>query len=529
MRARAIVWCLVVVLLGTIVALDVSSMRHLSLTYDEEQHLLYGQNILDHDSRRFDDSKMPMSVLNALPSAIVNRLRPGALTTTQSKIEAGRYVTVFFTLLVALCVFTWTHELYGAKAGLLALTLYTFDPNLLAHSQLVTTDLYATGTITFALYAFWRYLRRGTWSAATIAGVALGLAQIAKYTAVALFPLFALTALLFHAREISRELSERRVGALKNRLTHFVGWSLLFIVLALAVINAGFLFNRTGSPLRSYTFRSDTFRAIQKSAGLLNRVPLPLPHPYLEGLDWVVQRERTGEGYGNLYLFGEIRHGAGFAGYYLYAALYKVPLGTQLVVLVALLTLAARLRRSDDLKNEWVILVPIAFYVVYFNFFYRAQIGIRFFLVVFPLLYVLAGSLLKNERTLSRRATVGLTAAIAGLVISVLSSYPHFLPYVNELIGDKRLAYKKLADSNIDWGQQSWYVEQYLASHPGVIVEPDSPTTGTILVGVNALTGVTGEPETFKWLRDNFLPVDDIAHAVLIYRVTPSDLERLRE
>ena len=42
---------------------------------------------------------------------------------------------------------------------------------------------------------------------------------------------------------------------------------------------------------------------------------------------------------------------------------------------------------------DWVVVVPVAFFAVYFNFFYQAQIGIRYFLVVFPPLYVLAGDL----------------------------------------------------------------------------------------------------------------------------------------
>ena len=519
MLARVSVWWLAAALLAVIVVLDATSMRHLSVTYDEPRHFLYGQNILKLDSTRFDDSKMPISALNALP---------GGVSAPLNRIEDGRYVTVVFSVLVALCVFAWARELYGDKAGLLALTLYTFDPNLLAHSQLVTTDLYATGTITFALFAFWRCLRAGTWRAAVIAGMTLGVAQIAKYTALALFPLFALIALLFHVREIAKELRERHFGALRVRLAQFCGRALLLLLISLASINVGFLFNRSGTPLRDYVFRSDVFRSLQSSAGILGDVPLPLPYPYLEGLDWVVQRERTGEGYGNLYLRGEIRHGSGFAGYFFYATLYKMPLGTQLVLLAAIVVFALKVRRFDDFRNEWTILCPVVFFAIYFNYFYRAQIGIRFFLVVFPLLFVFAGSLLRDGRALPRVARAGLSVALVGLVVSVLSYYPHFLPYFNELIGNRRLAYRVLADSNIDWGQHVWYFKQYMASHPNAIVEPDGPTAGTVLVGVNALTGVAGEPEKFKWLRDSFQPVDDITHAVLIYRIFPADLDRLR-
>ena len=118
---------------------------------------------------------------------------------------------------------------------------------------------------------------------------------------------------------------------------------------------------------------------------------------------------------------------------------------------------------------------------------------------------------------------------MAALAASVLSYYPHFLPYFNELVGDRRRAYRILADSNLDWGQHVWYFQQYLATHPDSVVEPEQPTAGTILVGVNMLTGVAGEPERFRWLRDHFAPVDHIAHAVLVYRVSEKELERVRD
>ncbi|MEQ1896578.1 MAG: glycosyltransferase family 39 protein [Vicinamibacterales bacterium] len=518
MRARVRTWGLAAALLGIIAVLDVANLGHLSITYDEPRHFLYGQHILKGDSSRFDDSKMPVSALNALPGRLVPSL---------DTVEAGRYVTVLFSLLVALLVFTWARQLYGDTAGLLALTLYTFDPNLLAHAQLVTTDIFALGTITCALFAFWRYLHSGNWRTTLVAGLALGVAQVAKYTALALFPLFVVIALLFHARDIRREVRAYGRGALWGRALRFMGPALVMVAVSLLVINVAFLFNRTGMPLGDYVFRSATFTSLQASSGVLGILPLPLPHPYLEGLDWIIQRERTGEGYGHIYLLGTLRAGEGFPGYYLVASMFKVPLGTLLLLAAAIAAWVARVRRGEDVRNDWVLVVPASFYVVYFNFFYRAQIGFRYYLVVFPLLYVLTGGLLREGQGRPRGRMRVLSVALASVVLSVLSWYPHFLPYFNELIGNRRLSYRVLADSNIDWGQHRWYLKQYMASHPGAIIEPDGPTAGTILVGVNALTGVAGDPGKFKWLRDNFTPVDDIAHSVLVYRVSPQDLERL--
>lgn len=260
---------LVVLLLGIILTLDVASMRHMTVTYDEPTHFRYGQNVLNLDSNRFNDSTMPVTALNALPARLGVRLSPGPL-------ETGRYVTVLFSLLVALCVFAWARDLYGPTAGLLALTLYTFDPSLLAHSQLVTTDLYALGMMTFSLYFFWRFLQRGGWSRAMLSGVVLGVSQLVKYTAVFLFPLFAVIAIGFYAPDMWRSAQERRFDDLRRRLARFSGYALLFLALSLMTINAGFLFDRTFTPLADFPFRSDLFRSIQSSLAKAGTLPVPV-------------------------------------------------------------------------------------------------------------------------------------------------------------------------------------------------------------------------------------------------------------
>lgn len=518
---------MVLLLLATLLALDLGSMRHMTVTNDEPHHFEYGRRILALDSTRLTDSGMPVSALNALPSVVAERLPKGSLSAFLERIETGRYLTVFASILVALCVFGWARNLYGVNAGLLALTLYVFDPNLLAHSQLVTTDLYAAGTVTFALYFFWRFLHLGGWKRALASALLLGVAQIAKYTAVALLPLFAVIALGFHARDIWSEVRGRRFRALFGRAAVFSSVGLGFVLACLLVVNAGFLFNQTLTTLEQYSFQSDLFRSIQSSAGVVGRLPLPVPYPYTQGLDLVVEHERTGSSFGRVYLLGQLRQGEGFPGYYLWASLYKWPIATLLVIGAAVVVLIARRRQLAFLRNEAVLYWPILFFMVYFNFFYRAQIGIRYVLVVVPLLYVLSGSLVAEGTTLTRPMKGALTTAIGALILSVLSHFPHFLPYFNELVWDPTKAYTVLADSNIDWGQNRWYLAKYTATHPDVVVEPNAPTAGTILVGVNKLTGVTDDPERFRWLREHFTPVDHVAYATLVYKVSKTDLERL--
>jgi len=114
------------------------------------------------------------------------------------------------------------------------------------------------------------------------------------------------------------------------------------------------------------------------------------------------------------------------------------------------------------------------------------------------------------------------------LVLSVLSYYPHYLSYFNELVWDRKKAYKILADSNIDWDQNKEYLARYLKKHPEVIVNPPGPTTGKILVRVNDLVGVSTGPEQYRWLREHYEPTAHVAYSYLIFDLSqaPSPASR---
>jgi hypothetical protein len=117
---------------------------------------------------------------------------------------------------------------------------------------------------------------------------------------------------------------------------------------------------------------------------------------------------------------------------------------------------------------------------------------------------------------------VGVAGAVAWLAVSVLSWHPHYLAYMNELLRDRRLGWRQLADSNLDWGQSEEYLRAWRRAHPEAILEPRHPTTGLVVVRANFLTGVLGD-DRFAWLR-NLRPVDQVAYSYLVFRVTAQDL-----
>jgi hypothetical protein len=288
------------------------------------------------------------------------------------------------------------------------------------------------------------------------------------------------------------------------------------------VLNAAFLFDRTLTRFGDYRFRSATLRGAQARWPALAPVRVPVPYPWLEGLDWVHHRERTGEGYGRIYLRGELRHHGGFRGYYLWAWLYKVPLPTQALLLAALVVAWRRRRALRWRRDLAFLLLPPLVLALHLNLAIRAQMGVRYSLLLFPPLYVFAGVLAARAWRLPRLALAGVLGALGWLVASVLSWHPWELAYFDELLRDRRLAWRVLADSNLDWGQGETALRRWLRAHPEAVLEPAQPRAGTIVVRANFLTGVMGDGR-FAWLR-TLQPVDTVAYANVVFDVRPEDL-----
>jgi hypothetical protein len=182
-------------------------------------------------------------------------------------------------------------------------------------------------------------------------------------------------------------------------------------------------------------------------------------------------------------------------------------------------------RMDEFLSREMYLLVPALAFAVYFNLLFRAQIGIRFFLVAFPVLLVFSPRIFGKWDRFSPAVRYAFVAAGVYLAASVVSYFPHYLSYFNALVPDRKQAYRILADSNLDWGQNRAELAVFLETHPDYVFEPETPTAGFVVVGVNRLTGVLGDPETFRWLREGFMPVAHLDYTYLIYDVSPSDLE----
>ena len=481
------------------------------------------------------------------------------------------------TLFGAWVCMVWARELHGKAAAICALSLWCFSPTILAHAQLITADVGAAAMGLAAGYAFWRWLIRPTWAGTTVAGLCLGLAQLTKATWIILYLLWPLLWLVWRAGHRSGVWgcrgSERPRGTCWAERVRFSQqlWQMgLLVFLSLYVLNLGYGFEGSFQRLGDYEFMSKTLGgddegregSVSPKPGnrfrgtWLGRLPVPLPKNYVSGIDWQkwdFERRMWS------YLRGEWRLG-GWWYYYLYALAVKVPVGTWVLGALALFLTCTDHRYRAGWRNETFLLAPAVAVIVLVS----SQTGfnhhMRYVLPAFPFLFIWISKVGRAFELGDRRVGAIVAFALVWTVGSSLWVYPHSLSYFNELAGGPRNGHEHLLDSNIDWGQDFFYLKGWVEGHPEarpLVVRYWPPILSSALGGVGstrrASHGATPEVDAQKWqhhgavpgwfavsirmIRDcdtkyrYFLELEPVAtagYSIYIYHVTVENAERIR-
>lgn len=485
-------------LLAAMAALLVSSSLHKKLAYDEFDNLAYGHRFLtEGPSAEMRGQRMPVLALNAL-GCLRDGCRLKVLDASEGRRLLVRLPTMAFTLALGLLVHRWAGELFGARAALLALVLCAFQPTFLGHGKQVTSDVQAAFFMTAAVYCFAKALRLGGpwWAAASGIAVAGGLAS--KFTGVLAVPVLVILAFTAAKGVPAR----RRVAAV-----------VIALATALAGINIAYLFDGTFQTAGAYAWQSEAFRRLAPPW-----LPLPLPRTFVRGLDYSrVLQEDPYLGRGANYVLGELNRDGRWYAFPL-MILLKTPLAT-----FALMGLALRPPRLPASVLS-VLLVPAAFVVLVFSTLVDPQLGIRYVMPALPFLVVLAAGAAREGARWPRLPWM----LAAWATVSALSYHPHHIAYFNELIGRRVNAYRYLADSNLEWEDHTYFIERFQRDHPELrlVVNPEAPQAGDILVGANQLVGVL-DPEKYRWLRERFQPVGHVGYSHLLFRITPEELAAL--
>jgi len=355
--------------------------------------------------------------------------------------EAGRMMMILMGVILGLILYLYSRSLYGKAGGILSLAIFVLCPNLIAHSQMATVDAGASLFIFISLIALIFYLKKPGWARAVLAGLGLGLAQLAKFSSVSLLFFYAAAPLLLIWPFRSDRPGWKRIFLRTAQVGLMIGiWIFL--------VSAGYGFKGTFEKTGNLDLHSHGMKRIQKMTFVL---PAPFPQIYLLGLDRQMEDIEQGE-FGN-YLLGNWYQGVS-RKYFLIALLVKVPIPIQIMLLTALLLgLRIKKTRLKFAPEELLILAVMGWLLIIFSLRNSLQIGVRYLLPTFPLAYLLIGRIGKALSGASFIKKLMIAGLWTWLLVECLWIYPHYLSYFNEFAGGPKNGHKILLDSNLDWGQ----------------------------------------------------------------------------
>lgn len=550
----------VVLLLAVLAAELVLSVRQETQTWDEGAHLYAGYTYWKRADYGQNPEHPPLVKLFAALPLLPMQLKDPPDLKGNSKIETfvegrdflygndadrvifrARMAAAILCILLAFFVFLAGRELFGAAAGLIALLLIVFEPNIIAHGALVTTDIGISLGLLVAVYSFYRYVKSPTWPRLLIAGLATGVALSVKHSGLLIFPILAALA----GCEILLG-SERRKLVLR-----YIGSLAVIAVLAVAVLwtSYGFHFRARPAGLDVNPSFSESVQRLSpvesRVLSMAARLRL-LPEPYLYGIADV----RWTSNFSATYLWGKMYpHGVWF--YFPATFVVKATLAFMSLCLLAIACIA--LRRLTRRREILYVAVPGALYMAA-AMSSGLNLGVRHILPVFVFLAILVGGACAALMESSRRWTYVVAALVLLHAISSLRVYPHYIAYANEAFGGPADTYKYLSGSNTDWGQQLKSVKQYLndrgirdcwfayfaqtAAEPryydipckplpvissiwlGEHIEAPPQIDGTVLVSAGTLTGFQFGPGVLHPYAPfvNVTPTDYIDYGVFVYQ-----------
>lgn len=406
----------------------------------------------------------------------------------------SRIPITLIAVLLGIFLFIWTKELGGVLAGVIAVTLYAFDPNIIAHNHYVTTDIGSAAFIFFSFFFFIRFLKHPSARSILLSGLFLGLAELAKFSAVLLFPIFGLFTLLYALAQTKPATDTRgpwrfRIQNVWNYLLGYSG-SVLVCFLLIWIVYAG---NTYAMPGEKLVVLADTVLGQKNLFAqtahnfVVTTSASPLLKPFSEyflGVFMVFSRVAGGNTH---YFLGTVTNAAS-PWYFPVVFLLKETLPFLFLLLITtgygLYRIGRQYAREKSLGimrflshsfqnkiTEYLAVFFILFYS-YISITGNLNIGFRHLFPILPFLYLLIGKSLADfyKRHVAEPVTHQLIAFFYGLllffVVAIpILSYPSYLSYFNATVGGHLNGYRYVTDSNYDWGQDLKHLKKWVDTY----------------------------------------------------------------
>jgi hypothetical protein len=466
------------------------SVRRQSQTFDEAFHIYAGYRHWQCGDFGINPEHPPLAKLVATIPLLFDRPKnPGSPCATDSTNKwvdfelttnflysnnAGRTLAetrlfiASFTLLLALLVFVAARRMFGGSVALIALLLAVFEPSILGHGALVTTDLAETCCFFAAVYAFYCYTEKPTKRRLIFCGLAAGFALVAKHSGVLLFPVLTILAVADGWIRWRASAPQGFGGPTEWKPYVVRQIAALAVIFALAATTLwGFYrFRYSARPAghamtQSFPdFLQDSIQNRQAHSVMLStvipRLTRLLPESYLYGLADITTDSAAGR---PAFILGHL-YPTGQWFYFPVVFLIKCTLG--FLGLLVLTPFAFGNLWSAKRRETLFLLVPVS---VYFGVSMTSHLnfGVRHILPVYPFLIVLAAAAAWQFTRQWRVWRYTVIFLVVFHCASSLRAFPHYLSYSNELWGGAEGTYRYLADTNADWGQGLIEEREYLA------------------------------------------------------------------
>jgi len=516
----------------------VCGSRALSLTSDEPAHITVGYALLARGQAAFwllaqhghppllnileallvylEKPAIPLEYLDGWPldmnsyvRAFVSYLMPMERTEVIS-----RTPIILLTVSLGALIFRWGKELGNYATGLIALLVFCFDPTLLAHGRLATTDVGTVTLGTASLYLAWRWLESPSWGKAVGTGGLLGLTMLAKGSGVLWTGAVGLMVLW----KIITEKPGERIPRFCQGL--FAG------LLSIVILWAGYAF--TWGPIRDEI--PGTYPAPDHWNGLISQA---------------LSREKRW-----VFAIGMQKYG-GWWWYFPLAFLIKNPLP----LLLGLGIGGIYFLRRPTPYTCWSVLGLFSLLYTIVAIKSGMNIGYRHMLPLHPFIYLTIGEGVRRFFDMGiawRRLAV--YALGLWYIAGTVRVFPYEIAFFNELIGGPQNGHHYLMDSNIDWGQGYKELRDYLAEHPGPVPKvsytyktlpshygipceplppeidasplaaPFHPLPGRYVISLMSLQlGWPGDPSMYAWFRQ-VKPTAEIGYSFFLYDISPPPL-----
>lgn len=489
------------IMLGAFFLLSLSLAWQESATYDERAHIPAAYTYVDQSDMRLNTEHPPLlKNLSGFPLLFLDPSFPydhpdweksgihGQWSLgTEFLYESGndadlilfwsRLPIILVALLLGFLIYRFTKEFAGTIAGLFALLLYVADPNVIAHSHYVTTDIGIAAALFASFIFFLRFLRNPCRKNVFLAGLFLGLAELTKFSAVLLFPIFLLFAVFYG---FTKPVGSVTTIAERLRTTfHYLGKYAGIVGIAFALIYTVYAANtvtmpgeklieiadiKLGQPNAAARFAHSLVETTSHSA-----ITKPIS-AYFLGVGMVFERVGGGNVFYFLGTVGSdadpwyfpviflLKETASFLILLAATGCYTIYRIGKTIAKTPTRSIAHLLAHSFQSRITQFLFGFFILFYAYISITGNLNIGFRHLFPILPFLYVLIAKttfdFIRRRDFQGERVSRIMIGFIALWIASVpFLTYPSYLSHFNGIAGGTERGYMIATDSNYDWGQ----------------------------------------------------------------------------